>query len=253
MAYLGMRAAEIARRTDPYQVAKQIVDDLELRATYFETPGKAIAQAVPSARPFGLGVDPETRALRRQVAAKMEKAIEDSPRAASSAHAHEVMRDMFKGEMRTPELTFWFILVLSALAFFAASALVVASLIIAFTGSDSTQDAIIAAIFGGSGVGGTLAAVYSLTRRGVSEANINYACIRVVLWGFAAEFGHLRALDLKTPPQVDAANKRIGEATRRAVYLIQRRIKMETAGAVSPAADTPPAPPVEMEGNQGGP
>ncbi len=223
-------ADERARHTA--QVAQQIAADPQLRARYFENAGEVIAEAVPSARPFGIGVDKETKNLRRQVLAKIPKAMKEE--AASSFSADAVIKQFFKEAIRNPELTFKFILGFSVAAFAVGVALVVAGLAIASVGDDNTQNTIIATVFGGMGVTGALGSVYTLTRRGVSEANTDHARIRLVLWGFATEVGHLRSLhkDNDDSMVVIGLNKEIAAAVTRAVELIRTPVKMESTGAM---------------------
>lgn len=218
--------------SDPAEIAQQIAADPQLRAKFFENAGRAVAEAVPAERPFGLGADRGTKSLRQQVLAKVPEAMAKKPEAASSAHAEAVMQQFFRAAIRNPELSFMSILGLSVATFAVGVALVVAGLVMASAGGDDTRNAIVAGVFGGSGVVGVLGSVYTLARRGVSVANCNHAQIRLVLSGFATELGHLRALDLDNADAVSTVNHQIDDAVSRAVDLIQTRVKVEvTEGA----------------------
>lgn len=217
------------------EIAQQIAANPRLRAKFFEDAGRAVAEAVPAERPLGLGADQGTKSLRRQVLAKVPEAMANKPEAASSAHAEAVMQQFFRAAIRNPELSFRSILGLSVATFAVGVALVVAGLVMASAGDDDTRNAVVAGVFGGSGVVGVLGSVYTLARRGVSVANCDHAQIRLVLSGFATELGHLRALDLKDPAAVNAINQQIDDAVGRAVDLIQTRVKVEvTEGAPRP-------------------
>lgn len=216
------------------EIALQIAANPDLRAKYFKDPAAMVADAVPPDR-FGLGVHRDTRRRRQQVLFEVSKALEEKPETASSAHAEAVMRQFFREAIRNPELSFVSILGLSIATFAVGAALVVAGLVMVSVGDESTRNAVIAAVFGGSGVIGALGSVYTLARRGVSVANCDHAQIRLVLSGFATELGHLRAIDLNSSDDVGAVNDRIGEAVSRAVDLIQTRVKMAPPDGVSRA------------------
>lgn len=210
------------------EIALQIAANPDLRARFLKNPGAMIANAVPAER-FGLGADRDTKKLRRQVLAEVSVAMEKKPETASSAHAEAVMRQFFREAIRNPELSFVSILGLSVATFAVGAVLVGAGLAMASFGDESTRNAVVAGVFGGSGVVGALGSVYTLARKGVSLANCNHAQIRLVLSGFATELGHLRSLDLKGRDDVNAVNDKIGEAVNRAVDLIQTRVKLDAA------------------------
>ena len=209
------------------EIALQIAANPDLRARFFKNPGAMIAEAVPADRLLGLGVGRDTKRLRQRVLAEVSVALAKKPETASSAHAEAVMRQFFREAIRNPELSFMSILGLSLATFAVGAALVVAGLVIVSVGDESTRNAVIAGVFGGSGVVGAIGSVYTLARRGVSVANSEHAQIRLVLSGFATELGHLRALDLDGPDDVNAVNDRIDKAVTQAVDLIQTRVKME--------------------------
>lgn len=214
--------------TSAAEIAMQIAANPDLRARFFKDPAAMIADAVPTER-FGLGVDRDTKRRRQQVFAEVSKALAEKPEAASSAHAEAVMRQFFREAIRNPELSFVSILGLSVATFAVGTALVVAGLVMVTVGDESTRNAVIAGVFGGSGIIGALGSVYTLARRGVSVANCDHAQIRLILSGFATELGHLRAIDLNSSSDVTAINDRIGDAVSRAVDLIQTRVKMVPA------------------------
>jgi hypothetical protein len=216
------------------EIALQIAANPDLRARFLKNPGAMIADAVPAER-FGLGADPDTKRLRRQVLAEVSTAMEKKPETASSAHAEAVMRQFFREAIRNPELSFVSILGLSVATFAVGAVLVGAGLAMVSFGDESTRNAVVAGVFGGSGVVGALGSVYTLARKGVSLANCNHAQIRLVLSGFATELGHLRSLDLKSRDDVNAVNDKIGEAVNRAVDLIQTRVKLEAADGLPKA------------------
>lgn len=234
------------------EIALQIAANPDLRARFFKNPGAMIAEAVPAERPFGLGVSRETKRLRRQVLAEVSVALAKKPETASSAHAEAVMRQFFREAIRNPELSFVCILGLSLATFAVGAALVVAGLVMVSVGDESTRNAVIAGVFAGSGVVGALGSVYTLARRGVSVANCDHAQIRLVLSGFATELGHLRALDLNGPDDVNAVNDKIGDAVNRAVDLIQTRVKMEPADSVPKAGVQVAVPSATKEAAEGG-
>jgi hypothetical protein len=211
------------------EIGLQIAANPELRAKFFKNPGAMVAQAVPAGGLFGLGAGRETKRLRQRVFAEVSEALAEKPEAASSAHAEAVMRQFFRQAIRNPELSFMSILGLSLATFAVGAALVAAGLLMVSVGDEGTRNAVIAGVFGASGIVGAIGSVYTLARRGVSVANCDHAQIRLILSGFATELGHLRALDVKTPADVNAINEKISESVSRAVDLIQTRVKLEPA------------------------
>lgn len=240
-----------AKETIAAEIALQIAANPDLRARFLKNPGAMIADAVPAER-FGLGADRHTKRLRRQVLAEVSVAMEKKPETASSAHAEAVMRQFFREAIRNPELSFVSILWLSVATFAVGAALVVAGLVMVSVGDESTRNAVIAGVFGGSGVVGALGSVYTLARRGVSTANCDHAQIRLVLSGFATELGHLRAIDLNNSDDVRAINDRIGEAVSRAVDLIQTRVKMVPADGLPKVGVQVGVPSDQKEAPEGG-
>ena len=215
MADAGPSAAEIA---------KQIVSNPQRRAKFLRDENKVVAQAVKRSRRFGR-VDPETENKRSEVVTEFFNALEDNSEAASALHARAVMIEFFEAAIRNPERSFITNLLLSILAFLVGVALMVAGVVTGLSGDASTQDTVIASLFGATGVIGTLGVVFNLASKGVSRANADHAQIRLVLTGFATELGHLRSIKLDGLKNVDEVNQKIREATTDAVRMIGTQVK----------------------------
>ncbi len=243
---------------DAKQTAEQIAANPAIRARYLKDPYAAVEQAVPARPPLGLGilgplrilspgVDKETKQLREEVLAAVTEVTKDEPETASMRHAEAVMEQFFQAAIRNPERSFLSILGMSGLTFVVGLALVGVGVYVGLAGGDTTQDTVVASVFGGAGVFGALGSVYALARRGVSLANSNHAQIRLVLTGFATELGHLRALDLQEFGQVSEVNQKIREAMKAAVELIQTHVKVEPGFGNQELGRQPGAPPGEND------
>jgi hypothetical protein len=239
--------AEMAERrdVDHVAIAKAIVGTPALREKFFENPNTALARALPSQRWHGVGVDGDTRENRRRVLEQIGDAIREMPEAASGARSRAVTRQFFGEAIRNPVWSFWAILGLSLATFGVGAALIISGLIMAWTGDDSTRETVIAGVFGGSGVVGTLGAVFKMASGGVSRANATHAQIRVILAGFATELGHLRAIKVDEDNSLAfKVNKEIESAVDRTVRLIQKHVKVDPESGSQQAA--------EMTGGEGG-
>ena len=210
------------------QIAEQIVKNPRLRAQCLQDPFGAVKRAVP-AKQFRLGVDSETLALRDEVIAALADEATLHPEVWSSQHAEAVIRQFFDQAIRNPQWSFVATLVMSCSVFAIGLALTATGLLLGTTGEDQS----LAAVFGASGVFGTLGAVFALARNGVNTANANHAQIRLILASFATELGHLRALDLQDLGQVAEVNDKIREAMDTAVRLIQDNVKSEGGAETS--------------------
>ncbi len=207
-------------------MARQIADTPGLRAGYFDDAPRMIAKMIPARWPFGLGVDDDTRELRARTLAKVPELMRKGE-AASSAHAEAVMRQFFKAAIRNPERTFAIILALSFAAFLAGLGMIAVGLYTAVSADETTRDAVLAGVLGGSGVVGTLGTVLTLATRRVSLANANHAQLRLILTGFATELGHLRSQPLEGLEEIERANAETREAMEATVRLVQCCVKVE--------------------------
>lgn len=241
---------------DAKQTAQQLAASPGIREKFLKDPYAAVQQAVPAKAPLGLGilglgVDEETKELRKEVlTALTELAEQDAIEHASARHAQRVIDQFFKAAIRNPELTFRSILAMSGLALLVGLALVVAGLVVGLGAEENTENSVIASVFGVGGVFGALGSVYTLVRRNVTLANANHAQIRLVLTGFATELGHLRALDLQGLRQVNKVNQQIREAMTAGVDLIQTHVKMEPKTGEQEPAPTAGSEQEKKPGNE---
>jgi hypothetical protein len=212
---------------DAKLVAGQIAASPGLRARFLKDPQRAVAEAVPGKMPFGLGVGKEREGLREELLEALTEMTAGPNEAASMRHAEAVIEQFFGDAIRNPEWSFRSILAMSGLTFLVGTALVVAGIAVGLSGDASTQNTVIAGLFGGGGVIAALGSVNTLARRGISLANCNHAQIRLVLYSFATELGHLRALDLEGLDEVSEVNGKIREAMEKAVDLLQTHVKTD--------------------------
>jgi hypothetical protein len=91
-----------------------------------------------------------------------------------------------------------------------------------------TNSTVVGSVFGGSGTIAALGSVYAMATRGIREATIDHARLRMVLTAFATQLGQLRAYAERPPdkdhlpdvPDITALNEAIGAAMVGALQLV---------------------------------
>jgi hypothetical protein len=209
------------------EIADQIRTNPSLRAKLLDNPRAVVNSVIPVKR-IGVGVDDEIVNLREEVLTELAKQTVWQPEDWSMRHAEAVIRQFFEQAIRNPQTSFAVTILMTSIVFITGLTFTIAGIVVGLGGDKE----LLGAVLVGSGMVGTLGALFAIARRGVDNANANHAQIRLILAGFASELGHLRALDLQTVSDVAEVNEKIQAALDQAVRLIHENVKQNDSSAI---------------------
>jgi hypothetical protein len=209
------------------EIADQIRTNPSLRAKLLDNPRSVVNRVIPVKR-VGVRVDDEIVNLREEVLTELAKQAVWQPEDWSMRHAEAVIRQFFDQAIRNPQTSFAVTVLMTCIVFITGLSFAIAGIFVGLSGDKE----LLGAVLVGSGVIGTLGALFAIARRGVDNANANHAQIRLILAGFASELGHLRALDLQTVTDVAEVNDKIQAALDQAVRLIHENVKQNDSSSI---------------------
>jgi hypothetical protein len=162
---------------------------------------------------------------------------------AASVSTDSVFEDYFAPIVKVSQRNFTSVFYLSIAAFVVGVSLIGVGTYLAVVPHPGTNSTVVSSIFGGSGVISALGAVYAMATRGIREATLDHARVRLVLTAFATQLGQLRAIIEKPPPQkisdAKQLNDAIGKSMREALDGIPSPV--EIAAAAATASNSPVA------------
>jgi hypothetical protein len=194
-----------------------------LRARLFADPTRQAGTSLPPAkywsyRPSGPGWLPwnwygspfryrlERAALAKRVLDEITSQVGSDDKGqgiTASVSTDSVFEEYFAPIVKVSQRSFTSVFYLSIAAFIAGLSLIGIGSYIAIVPHAGTNSTVVASIFGGSGAISALGAVYAMATRGIREATLDHARVRLVLTAFATQLGQLRAI-IETPPRQDA-------------------------------------------------
>jgi hypothetical protein len=252
--YAQKLPAELSQ--DAQVLAALLTATPNLRARLFADPTRQAGKSLPPAkfwsyRPSGPGWLPwnwygspfryrlERAALAKQVLDQITGQVGSDDKGqgiTASVSTDSVFEEYFAPIVKVSQRSFTSVFYLSIAAFIAGLSLIGIGSYIAIVPHSGTNSTVVASIFGGSGAISALGAVYAMATRGIREATLDHARVRLVLTAFATQLGQLRAI-IETPPRQDATaaqvlNDAIGTAMNAALAGIPSPV--EIAAKASP-------------------
>lgn len=244
-------------------IAEMIVKNPRLRVDYFSNPGKLLARYVPlqglHGRVLLVGAEGR-RALRAQLAARVEEKISEDWLFISGREAL-VEKEVFLNEaMRNPQVTFNVLLGMSVLTYFVGLAFVVFAFLAAFVFFDGepAQQASVGGFSGLAGIITILRTVFTTSSTEIRRINGDNAQVRVILTDFATEIGNLRTAPMDTFQDAKESNVELRQVMSDAVSQIEKFIEPKGDDGARPAPSEGTAiapetiPPPEMAYLDGG-
>lgn len=188
-----------------------------LRARFFANPTRQAGKNLPPAkswdyRPSGSAWLPwnwygspfryrRERALLAKSILRTIKSQAQGGEIAASVNTDSVFEEYFAPIVKVSQQGFTSVFFLSIAAFIAGISLIVVGTFLAVSPRTGTNSTVVSSIFGGSGAISALGAVYAMATRGIREATLDHARVRLVLTAFATQLGQLRTIIEKPPPQ----------------------------------------------------
>ena len=203
-----------------------------LRARLFANPTRQAGKSLPPAkywdyRPSGPAWIPwnwygspfryrrERALLAKLILDKITGQIKNADQSqgiVASVSTDSVFEEYFAPIVRVSQRSFTSVFYLSIAAFIAGLSLIGIGTYIAIFPRVGTNSTVVSSVFGGSGAVSALGAVYAMATRGIREATLDHARVRLVLTAFATQLGQLRAIIEKPPPQSITAAKQLNDA-----------------------------------------
>lgn len=199
-----------------------------LRARFFANPTRQAGKSLPPAkswdyRPSGSLWLPwnwygspfryrrERALLAKSTLRKITSQVQSGDLSAS-VNTDSVFEEYFAPIVKVSQRSYTAVFYLSIAAFIAGISLIGAGVYLAITPRTGTNSTVVSSIFGGSGAISALGAVYSMASRGIREATLDHARVRLVLTAFATQLGQLRAIIEKPPQQKIPEAKELNDA-----------------------------------------
>lgn len=179
-----------------------------LRAKFFANPTRAVVRSLPPVRSWDyqypswgwlpwrwrpFRYHKERRLLAKQILENVTKGVGDQ-KVVASVNTDSVFEEYFRPIVRVSQRSFTSVYVLSIAAFVIGIGLIVFGAFVAIHPLAGTNSTVVSSVFGGSGAISALGAVYAMATRGIREATLDHARVRVVLTAFATQLGQLRAI-----------------------------------------------------------
>jgi hypothetical protein len=191
-----------------------------LRAKFFANPTRQVGRILPPAkswdyyrkpgrgmwfRPFNWYAPYRYRNERAELAKgildEITQRVADQ-KITASVNTDSVFEEYFAPIVKVSQRSFASVYALSIAAFVVGISLIGIGAYIAISpksGANSPNSTVVASVFGGSGAISSLGAVFAMARKGIREATLDHARVRVVLTAFATQLGQLRAI-IEAPP-----------------------------------------------------
>jgi hypothetical protein len=155
----------------------------------------------------------------------------------ASVNTDSVFEEYFAPIVRVSQRSYTSVFYLSIAAFVTGISLIGAGVYLAIAPRTGTNSTVVSSIFGGSGAISALGAVQAMATRGIREATLDHARMRLVLTAFATQLGQLRAIIEKPPPQkrpeAEALNDAIEKSMKAALDEIPSPIELKAAASTS--------------------
>jgi hypothetical protein len=228
-----------------------------LRARFFANPTRQAGKSLPPAKfwdyhPSGSAWLPWNwygspfryrreqallaKAIIKQITGQVQSK-DQSQGITASVNTDSVFEEYFAPIVKISQRSFTSVFYLSIAAFIAGICLIGVGTYIAIVPKTGTNSTIVGSIFGGSGAISALGAVYAMATRGIREATLDHARVRLVLTAFATQLGQLRAIIEKPPPQkisdAKQLNEAIGESMKDALNGIPSPVEIAAAQSAS--------------------
>ena len=212
---------EISREAETLTIL--LTSTPNLRARFFANPTREVVKSLPPPKswdyrrpdwswlpwywlgsPFRYRI--ERQRLAKDILEKITAQVKDQAITAS-VNTDSVFEEYFAPIVRVSQRSFTSVYYLSIAAFLVGLSLIGVGTYIAIYPPHATNSTVVASVFGGSGAISALGAVYTMATRGIREATLDHARVRVVLTAFATQIGQLRAI-IEIP---SAGDKQAGE------------------------------------------
>jgi hypothetical protein len=231
-----------------------------LRARFFANPTRQAGKSLPPAkswdyRPSGSAWLPwnwygspfryrrERAQLAKSILGKITSRVQsgDQSQAISvSVNTDSVYEEYFAPIVKISQRSFTSVFYLSIAAFVVGISLIGAGIYLAIAPRTGTNSTVVSSIFGGGGAISALGAVLAMATRGIREATLDHARVRLVLTAFATQLGQLRAIIEKPPlqniPEAEKLNDAIGKSIKAALDGIPSPVEIKAAALAGNSA-----------------
>jgi hypothetical protein len=187
-----------------------------LRARFFANPAREAGKSLPPVKYWNYPPPPGWRWLpwywygspfryrnerRRLAEAVLEQMIGKvgDQKITAAVNTDSVFEEYFAPIVKVSQRSFTSVYLLSIAAFVAGLGLIGVGTYIAVSPRSGTNSTVVASVFGGSGAISALGAVYAMATKGIRDATLDHARVRVVLTAFATQIGQLRAIIERSP------------------------------------------------------
>jgi hypothetical protein len=202
--------------TEAEALATLLTATPNLRARFLANPTREAGKSLPPVKYWNYSPPPGWRWLPwywlgspfryREERARLAKAILEQmtrevkdQKITAAVNTDSVFEEYFAPIVRVSQRSFSSVYLLSIAAFVAGLGLIGVGAYIAVSPRSGTNSTVVASVFGGSGAISALGAVYAMATRGIRDATLDHARVRLVLTAFATQIGQLRAIIERSP------------------------------------------------------